>query len=415
MEAIFGIILVVGGYYLFMWVLGAGFKTIGAAGRAVTGKGSFSDNMELAFKGMGPLEVHIEDSHVNEDGTGALVKEIMGKGLFPVEMTKNVAFLTSVFDATSEQYEAVISVLDGFQEPDSVVFQNETNVGKVGPGQGYVSFVRLGVVIPDLLTPPYGGSRNLVVSIRLIDLDNRPSINNGFHGEDTSGILWQKALEFTHFFEEKGYKEASEHRDEAVSLSLKIGMAVALADGVFDESEGRVLQNWIVKSIAPFSDEKKERLKELYNEAMRESYKEAKEGSLVLSYLTERLNEIGEKASKYEAIELCFEVMAADGVADAEEMKLIRGVSESLDLDMAEVEKIRDQKLVDLDVNVTGHASIEMMLGIEPDWSEDKVKKHLRTEFQKWNNRLNTLNEGQERESAQLMLDRIAEARKKYA
>ena len=47
--------------------------------------------------------------------------------------------------------------------------------------------------------------------------------------------------------------------------------------------------------------------------------------------------------------------------------------------------------------------------------SREKIKKYLAVEFAKWNNRLNTLVEGQERENAQKMLDLIAEGRKKYA
>ena len=107
--------------------------------------------------------------------------------------------------------------------------------------------------------------------------------------------------------------------------------------------------------------------------------------------------------------------MAADGVADAEEMKVIRKVAEALELDFDEIEKIRDQKIIDLDTSVSQQASVEDLLGIEADWETERIKKHLRMEFQKWNNRLNTLSEGRERENAQWMLDSIAAARKKYA
>ncbi|MFV0431121.1 MAG: hypothetical protein ACK5MJ_02955, partial [Alphaproteobacteria bacterium] len=111
---------------------------------------------------------------------------------------------------------------------------------------------------------------------------------------------------------------------------------------------------------------------------------------------------------------LCFEVMAADGVADDSEMKVIRNIADALELDMDEVSKIRDKKIIHLSPDVSGQASIETILNIDPKWSNDKIKQHLRQEFQKWNNRLNTLEEGEERENAQHMLDMIADARKKY-
>ena len=191
-------------------------------------------------------------------------------------------------------------------------------------------------------------------------------------------------------------------------------MVVAMADGTLDDSEGNTLKQWVIKEIEHHGKEKQKVLKKLYNDAMREAYIEAREGELTLSDLTYRLNEIGDKTTKYEAIELCMEVMAADGVADASELNIIKKIAQSLGLDMDEVEKLRDQKIIGLNADVTDHASIEEILDIDPNLSIDQIKKRLRTEFQKWNNRLNTLPEGEERQNAQLMLDRIADARKKY-
>ena len=76
--------------------------------------------------------------------------------------------------------------------------------------------------------------------------------------------------------------------------------------------------------------------------------------------------------------------------------------------------KIIIQHLVGMELSME-QASIETILNIEPNWSNEKIKKQLAVEFAKWNNRLNTLAEGQERENAQKMLDLIAEGRKKYA
>jgi hypothetical protein len=107
--------------------------------------------------------------------------------------------------------------------------------------------------------------------------------------------------------------------------------------------------------------------------------------------------------------------MAADGVADESELQTIKNIAEALELDYDEMGKMRDQRLIKLDVATEQQASIETIVGIEPDWSNEQTKKHLRNEFAKWNDRLNTLGEGQERENAQRMLDMISEARKKYA
>ena len=100
---------------------------------------------------------------------------------------------------------------------------------------------------------------------------------------------------------------------------------------------------------------------------MREAYGQAKDGNLSLSALTARLNEIGEKKLKYDAIELCFDVMAADGVADEAELNTIRGIAESLELDYDEITKLRDQKLVELDAVTEQQASIESILDLDTE------------------------------------------------
>ena len=364
---------------------------------------------------MNLFETRINDTHIDLEDRSPEVKEIMGKGLLPVKRKVNVGFITSIFDNTSGELEPVLSILNDFQESDNIVFQDKNDWGEISPNQGFHSWVVLGFIPPEILQVPYSGKRDMLAILRMIDLDNPPSITYGFADSEHPGLLMEQSLPFSWTFEEKGYKEEEEHHNEACATALKIGMAIALADGNLDDSEGNTLKKWILRTIEPFSDEKQQELKSLYNKAMKDAYIDAQNDNLILSTLTCRLNEIGTKANKYEAISLCFDVMTADGVADKEEMRIIRKVSEALELDMEEINKMRDKKIIGLDTNVLDNTSIEELLGIVTDWSKEKTKKHLRKEFQKWNNRINTLAEGDERDNAQRMLDLIAEARKKYA
>ena len=144
------------------------------------------------------------------------------------------------------------------------------------------------------------------------------------------------------------------------------------------------------------------------------AYKLAQNNKLSLSDLTSSLKNINEVQINYDTIDLCYKVMAADGVADQEELRIIRKIGESLDIDMSELDKMKDKSLMSLSNEATKNSSIEEILGIEKSWDKDRIKKHLTTEFQKWNNRYSTLKEGEERNNAQLMLNKIAEARKKY-
>ena len=111
-------------------------------------------------------------------------------------------------------------------------------------------------------------------------------------------------------------------------------------------------------------------------------------------------------------MELCYEVMAADGLADPEEIKVLHRLGDTLEVDVSELEKIRDLKMMSLSSEIgTDDASL---LGIDPEWSEDQIQKHLRNEFRKWNGRLNDLPEGDDRDHAQKMLDLIGKERSKY-
>ena len=384
------------------------------------------------------FRVRFEDTYIGDDGEETtLAKRIQGKGLFPLHKAKmiarlkdlsfvdsmasssyppvevNVGIVVSAFDATDGDLAPVLSSIDSFQEGATRVFQHRAKVGKVSDNHGFQKWTNLAVVTPEIIQPPYSGVRKITARVRLVDMDNAPLVSLGGCQEDHLGLLWSHDLSFEHSFEEKGYKEEVEDRDEAMALSLKIGMAVAMADGTLDDSEGVKLRDWIVRAIAPFSGAKKEHLKQIYNEAMKESYAAAVAGSLNLSQLTSRLNEIGEKSIKYEAIDLCFDVLAADGVAHASELDVTTNVATALGLDMKEIDKLRDRIIIQLSTSGSVDAD-ESLLGIDSSWSKDQVRKHLTKEFQKWNSRLNTLSEGEERDSAQAMLNTIAEIRKRY-
>ena len=190
-------------------------------------------------------------------------------------------------------------------------------------------------------------------------------------------------------------------------------MAVAMADGTLDDSEGIVLKNWIKSILSTHSGDKEKSLKKIYNDALRESYDLAKSGNLVLDDVCEELNELGDTAQKYQAIELAHKVMAADGKADKREMKVINKVAESLGVDSVDLEKIRDKQIVKLNTSPED-MDILTLLGISSSLSNEEISNQLKKEFIKWNGRLNSLGEGKEKDNAQQMLDLIGKAREKY-
>ena len=403
MELITGFIVLFILWSIFRFVLGLMGAGARAVHSAVTGKERYFGPPQLKF---------IDETH---DVTGWQVKRIMFRGAMPNTRDMNVSFALSAFDMTEgeDNLKPVLSLADAAQEENTICYHMNGDFGRVGEGSAFTDWVQLGVVIPELLQPPFSGSRDINIVVRMFNSVNPPEIFAGM-SRDEGELIFLDTMSFSHKFTDKGYEEASKDREEAQAISLKIGVAVAMADGSLDDKEGEVLKAWIVKEVSAFSDNKQKTLKKLYNDALKEGFSRASAGNLSLSELVERLAEIGDKKTKYDAVELCLDVMAADGVADAEEMQVIRNVADALELDADEIENMRQAVTLNLSAELTSEEGLESLVGIDSSWSDEQKRKHLRGEFQKWSNRLNTLPEGEERESAQSMLDNIAALRQKY-
>jgi tellurite resistance protein len=409
-----GIIVLIIIYVFFGQILRAFFASLSAGLRTLIHGGSFKENFGIQFFGMELFELKGEHTPISED-VPFDVLELKGKGLLPIKKRTNIAFITSIVDMTDGEPMPVLAALDDFQEAESRAFQHQVFAGQANPDSGFISWVRVGAVIPSLLIPPKSGLRDLVAITRMVDADNPPPINLGYSDSKHPGYITSFEYSFEENFSEQGYQEEAENRAEARGLIIMLGVLVAMADGDFAEEEGKIIKDWIIRSIATYSDDRREELKKDYNKAFKDGYEKAKKGTLSISEITDKLDEIASKSQKYEAIDLCFDVMAADGVADEEELNVIKNISKALDLDFNEIQKMKDQRLIKLSTAIKSQSSVEAMLGIDPDWSPDQIQKHLRSEFTKWNGRLNTLPDGEERENAQRMLNLIAEARKKYA
>ena len=414
MEGLFGLIGIIVlwfiGSRLVGMLFGAGASTVKAAAKAATGKGSFSDNMRLEFKGLGPLEVRLRNDQLDDDDNTPILR-LEARGLFPVAKKTHVGFMTSVFDETEGEKRPVLTHVDIFQELETIAFQHRVEVAEVEPNMGFTDWVQIGAVIPEVLEPPLGGQRKLMIAVRMVDLNNPPELSLGFGDAG----LWIKTLNYAHHHDGKGYEGQSKEEDEGKELSLQLGMAVAMSDESLDDAEGLVLQDWVRKMITPYSDERQTELKELYNATMRDTHQKAKRGDLALSEIADRLNEIDNETIKLDAIELAFQVMSADGTADPRELTLLNKIAESLGVDYEQIEKFKDQNILKLDSSVTSEQSMEVLLDVDPDWDSEQINTHLRTLFQRWNGRLNALDDGPERVQAQHMIDLIGRCQNKYA
>ena len=107
--------------------------------------------------------------------------------------------------------------------------------------------------------------------------------------------------------------------------------------------------------------------------------------------------------------------MASDGNADTSELQELEIISKLIGVDYEQYSNLKDKRFLTLNPSSSSTSGLEEKLGIDKDWSPEKIKAHLLKEYSKWNGRLNTLSEGTARENVQSRLELIAEARKKYS
>lgn len=376
---------------------------------AVTGQ-SFDEAMGRLTE----LDARILTKNTEEDGSGLEFLSVEMKGRFPVSGSQGATVTISLFDVTDgdDQMKPVLSIIEGFQEAETKGYLDQREIGQVSGDQGFIKWVEVGRILPLFVQSPYSGARKLKIAIRLISSDAIGTIHLGFGSFEDHQLFWTRVKDWDFDQQAKGYSEAFEETKECLGLSVKLSMSVAMADGNLDEAEGRVMKEWMTKVVTPYSDKNQLEIKDLLNSAMKDSFSAMKDGRLSYSELVDRFNEIGDDGAKFEAMELCYDVMAADGIADKDEIQLLHRLGDALELDVQELERLRDLKMMNLSAEVgTDDTSL---LGIDSSWSDEQVKKHLRTEFKKWNARLNNLEPGPDKDHAQKMLDLIGEARNRY-
>lgn len=338
------------------------------------------------------------------------------KGALPLTRRTKITMVISVLDVTEERDPAsVFSLLESFQEKATYAFQRSLDLGELNPGAGTNEWVNVGVVPKNILVPPKSGRRKLAILTRVYAGYGEPAVTHGFGDQSDPNLLWTGHEHLTVELPNKGYIEAQEDTLILKGLAVRLAVAVAGADGEVADEEGMLIKGWMERAVRR-AQGNGERLKAVLNESFRKSYQDLQSGPRAIAELIDHIEAIGDKQDAWMCLELCYEVIAADGVAKPEELALVRRIGKSLGISADELEALQDQKLVGVKAELEqgAHQSLETVLGIDPSWDRDRARRHLREQFRKWNDRMAALQNNEERESAQQMLDLIAEARRRY-
>lgn len=357
------------------------------------------------------LQVRLRSELADDDDSGSRIYSVEGRGQLPIRRHCTLGAVTQVIDTASGK--PLLSPLPMLQEPTTLVFMHQVEFGEVSPGAGFADWSGLGLVCPQFLLSPHSGKRHLTVVVRLVDLRQDPQFLMSA-ATRPSAVLWEHSLQFNWTFAGKGYLEEIADEEAACAVAVKIAVCVAMSDGRLDEAEGRVIKEWMTKSVATASPTRASDFKAKLNGALRDAFAAAKSHGLDLGGLLDELADLNEPGVNHQTLQLAYDVLAADGIADPAELAVTTRIADRLGIDQSDVAEMKDRAIVGVAVESTGDESADRLLGIQAGWSSEQIRKHLRAEFQKWNSRITTLAPGKERDNAQRMLDLIAAARVRH-
>jgi tellurite resistance protein len=334
------------------------------------------------------------------------VISVEGRGLLPVHRTMDIEFVTWAEDVTDDaDGEPILCSLTNFQHHEHPTFQNVQDGGTISPNQGYVDWVELGVAPLDALTFPRSGSRNLRFYCFMTE-KTAPNLRKSLVGDSCH-------LRVT--TTETGYKEWKEKRIEALTLSLRLGIAMAHADGDFARTEAAAIKQWLKGRVERLDDEEQPVAKEKLNSAMQAAVAEAGAGRLDVASAARNLRASPIRNASYDALELCTIIMAADGVIDPAEMRLLRQIGEQLGISAEDLQGLTDKNTPQATtIGGDGELSDELLVGLDPKLPPAEARRKLREIFARYNSMLTTERDAFKRQRYQDCIDAVARLRKKY-
>jgi tellurite resistance protein len=365
--------------------------------------------------GMDKLEIRVEETSKLVDEITFDVFEVKAKGLIPVPRNNtSVEIVTHLFDTSGGKSLPVLSSVEWCQEQTSTAFESRQTGLQVPVDSGWGDWTPIATILKDSLNLPYKGRRIIEFQTSIISADTPPNFHLGFDTGDGGTYYAVASNKMSYSFEQLGYMDLIENQSEIEELTIQLAMGVAATDGSLDPEEGEEVKKWVMKKLANVSESKLEDEKKRLNEASRNAHQNALAGKINTEAITGRFNEIGSQQTKYEALELCLDVLRADGTVDPSELEYLDALTKSLGLDPEKYRGLRDRSISDLgDLNVEHEGDLEKAIGVSPEMDTDEIRSHLTKEYARWNGRISSDDE-QTKVHAEKMLMYIAELRVKY-
>jgi uncharacterized tellurite resistance protein B-like protein len=232
-------------------------------------------------------------------------------------------------------------------------------------------------------------------------------------GGDSSKCVQVGATVFKANLELPGYLD--DPLDKVIvifSRIVELAMACAEADGVSDVREKKVILGWIEEWSRRMAGEGAE-CEARFRAALRAVSSSKRRDTFTLESAVFALHSYAE-GQRMEALALCVRVIASDGVLHEKEMRLIEQIADLLEIDRSIMRSLFDKQFANSGI-VASPDNLEAIVGIDPSWDKDRVRRHLAEQFMKWNSRAPNAKTVEEQARLRAMLDAIAKLKLKYA
>lgn len=342
-----------------------------------------------------PFYISVNTEKKNVQGTSLEVFTIKGRGQITAPFTNYpVIFVTTITDVTDKENKPIISTVGEFRIKDNMFFAHTSGVIPIPYMQSeFRNWIDLLVVPIDLLVFPRGGMRKLKFKVTIAGIK----------------VLAEVSQTITYNNQKPGYEELIDEIKKIEDVTVKISVHMCGVDGDFDDSETKIIKDWIEKKAknldGSVDHDKKTRLTEILNETIQDV---KERGAEDLLRICDEINEVSSAAYKYEIIDLLIKITSADGVYKKEEQDLINKIASKLEINMERVRSMID-KMIDI-TTYEGNTDIDSQLGLKDNMTVEEKKKQLREEYRKWNQQAAS-NDEKIRKQANEMLEIIAKKR----
>ncbi|VGO23135.1 TerB family tellurite resistance protein [Pontiella sulfatireligans] len=356
---------------------------LGAVGNLATGKTASGDI---------PFKVRATKSTETFEGSQYEVIKVEMKGGITAPFQGYAATLSlTAMDVTGGKKEPIVCTLDALQLGDTPVLAFISDFPlpyQANVLQNWIDVVSIPI---DTLVFPRKGMRTVKFLV------------------DIKGTNASSTCTTTYDFKDAGYMEARENREKLEVYTVQLAFAVSSADGEVHQDEAHIIREWIRKRVEMSSDA--EAAKDRLNNTIKQELESFKCGKLRdVKDVCKLMLDVASVADRYDALELCLKVAQADGVAEEDELRMVNQLADLLGVDQDRFRAMRDKHFAAVIQNQSGVLNVDELLGITSDMSEREIKKHLRQEFQKWN-QLAAHKDAAKREQAKEMLDLIGQKR----